>query len=548
MNTIIATIEKAKPAIEKISRNRYLRAIQDGFLAVIPVTLFTSLFLLIAYVPNVFGYYWPDDIANFIVKPYNYSMGILAVLVSATTAKALCASFNRDLPITNQISDQSTMIGAIVGFLILSSDAIKSGFDSSFLGSTGLLTAFLSAFVTVNVYYFCIKNNITIRLPKEVPPNLSESFKTVIPFGFNLLLLYLIDVLSRHFLGHNFAQEVLAFFQPLFSAADGYLGIAIIYGAMAMFWFVGIHGPSIVSPAINAIAFSNMAANLAAFQAGEHANHIVTSDTQAFIATFGGTGATFVVPYMFMFLAKSRQNKAVGRASVIPTTFGVNEPILFGGPLILNPIFLIPFITAPVANVWLFKFFVDVFGMNSSMFNLPWPTPAPIGIILTTSFDKLSFVLAALLIVVDTLIYYPFFKAYDNQIYAQELSKIDDTTNTSEQKNEVEIKKSDKITKVLVLCAGGGTSGLLANALVKAAKEYDVPVEAAAAGYGSHMDILKEFDLVVLAPQVASNYEHIKQDTDRLGIKLAKTEGVEYIKLTRDGQGALAFVQKQMEE
>ena len=100
---------------------------------------------------------------------------------------------------------------------------------------------------------------------------------------------------------------------------------------------------------------------------------------------------------------------------------------------------------------------------------------------------------------------------------------------------------------MLVLCAGGGTSGLLANALNKAAEEYNVPVKAAG-GYGAHMDIMKDYQLIILAPQVASNYEDIKQDTDRLGIKLAKTQGVEYINLTRDGQAALEFVQKQFEK
>ena len=101
-------------------------------------------------------------------------------------------------------------------------------------------------------------------------------------------------------------------------------------------------------------------------------------------------------------------------------------------------------------------------------------------------------------------------------------------------------------TNVLVLCAGGGTSGLLANALNKAAEEFNVPVKAAAGGYGAHMDIMKDYQLIILAPQVASNYEDIKQDTDKLGIKLVKTQGVEYINLTRDGQAALAFVQNNL--
>ncbi|MGX0090272.1 lactose PTS system EIICB component [Staphylococcus epidermidis] len=281
---------------------------------------------------------------------------------------------------------------------------------------------------------------------------------------------------------------------------------------------------------------------------------------------------------MFMWLTKSKRNKAIGRASVVPTFFGVNEPILFGAPLVLNPVFFIPFIFAPIVNIWIFKFFVDVLNMNSFSIFLPWTTPGPLGIIMGTGFAFWSFVLAILLIVVDVIIYYPFLKVYDEQVLEEELGnkeannelkekvsanfdtkKADailatagaseaDTDDTSSVDETTSTSSTDTIseqTNVLVLCAGGGTSGLLANALNKAAEEYEVPVKAAAGGYGAHMDIMKDYQLIILAPQVASNYEDIKQDTDRLGIKLAKTEGAQYIKLTRDGEAALEFVKQQ---
>ena len=162
--------------------------------------------------------------------------------------------------------------------------------------------------------------------------------------------------------------------------------------------------------------------NLNLLQQGMHADKILTSGTQMFIVTMGGTGATLVVPFMFMWLCKSKRNRAIGRASVVPTFFGVNEPILFGAPLVLNPIFFIPFIFAPIANVWIFKFFIETLGMNSFTANLPWTTPAPLGLVLGTNFQVLSFILAALLIVVDVVIYYPFLKVYDEQILEEERS------------------------------------------------------------------------------------------------------------------------------
>ena len=563
MNKLIAFIEKGKPFFEKLSRNIYLRAIRDGFIAGMPVILFSSIFILIAFVPNSWGFKWSDEVVAFLMKPYSYSMGILALLVAGTTAKSLTDSVNRSMEKTNQINYMSTLLAAIVSLLMLAADPIENGLATGFLGTKGLLSAFLAAFVTVAIYKVCVKNNVTIRMPDEVPPNISQVFKDVIPFTLSVVSLYALDLLARHFVGASVAESIGKFFAPLFSAADGYLGITIIFGAFAFFWFVGIHGPSIVEPAIAAITYANAEVNLNLLQQGMHADKILTSGTQMFIVTMGGTGATLVVPFMFMWLTKSKRNRAIGRASVVPTFFGVNEPILFGAPLVLNPIFFIPFIFAPIANVWIFKFFIETLGMNSFTANLPWTTPAPLGLVLGTNFQVLSFILAALLIVVDVVIYYPFLKVYDEQILEEERSgksndelkeKVAANFNTTKADAILEKAGVDAAqntiteeTNVLVLCAGGGTSGLLANALNKAAAEYNVPVKAAAGGYGAHREMLPEFDLVILAPQVASNFEDMKAETDKLGIKLAKTEGAQYIKLTRDGKGALAFVQEQFD-
>ena len=567
MEKLIEFIEKGKPFFEKLSRNIYLRAIRDGFIAGMPVILFSSIFILVAYVPNAFGFFWSKSIEALLMKPYSYSMGILAFLVAGTTAKSLTDSVNRSMPATNQINYLSTLLASLVGLLLLAADPTKDGISTGFLGTKGLLTAFLASFITVTIYKICIKNEVTIKMPSEVPPNISQVFKDVIPFTLSVVSLYVLDILVRHFIGTGVAEAVGKLFGPLFSAADGYVGITLIFGAYAFFWFVGIHGPSIVEPAIAVVTYANIDANLTLMRAGQHADKILTSGTQMFIVTMGGTGATLIVPFMFMWICKSKRNKAIGRASVVPTFFGVNEPLLFGAPIVLNPVFFIPFIFAPIVNVWIFKIFIDVFGMNSFTANLPWTTPGPLGIILGTNLQILSFVLAALLVVVDFIIYYPFIKVYDKQILEEERlgttnnelkDKVAANFNTEKADNILKkagVEKTEAVknnitkeTNVLVLCAGGGTSGLLANALNKAAKEFNVPVKAAAGGYGAHREILPEFDLVILAPQVASNFEDMKAETDKLGIKLAKTEGAQYIKLTRDGKGALDFVQEQFQD
>ena len=575
MEKLVEKIEKLKPFFEKLSRNIYLRSIRDGFIAGMPVVLFSSIFILIAFVPNAFGIVWSDKTVEMLMKPYNYSMGILGFLVAGTTAKSFTDMVNRTMEKTKQINFMSTMLAAMIGFLILSSDPVaEGGFLSAFMGTKGLITAFIAAFVTVNIYKVCLRNNVTIKMPKEVPPNISRVFTDLIPFSLSVVLLYLVDIIVRNISATSVAESISLGLAPLFQAADGYLGLTIIFGAYAFFWFVGIHGPSIVEPAIAAVLYSNAEINLGLMQAGEHADKVITSGTQMFIVTLGGTGATLIVPFMFMLLAKSKRNKVVGRASVVPTFFGVNEPILFGAPIVLNPVFFVPFILAPIVNVWIFKFFVDTLGMNSFTANLPWTTPAPLGMLLGLNFQGLAIILIFVLLIVDSLIYYPFFRVYDEQILEEERSgkadgsselqekvkanfntekadKILEENTKEEVKTETKVKESaaiDKPINVLVLCAGGGTSGLLANALNEAAAEYGEDVTAVADSYGAHRDILEDFDLVILAPQVASNYDDMKQETDPLGIKLVKTQGAQYIGLSRDGQASLDFVKESMKE
>lgn len=543
MNTIIKQIEKAKPFFEKISRNIYLGAIRDGFLTAMPAILFSSIFIMIAAVPEVFNLALPAAFSSWLWKVYGYSMGVVGLLVAGTTARCLANSMNRQLSDTGkQINEVSVMLASICGFLMLSASQIDGGISTDSMGTKGLIASFVAAFITVNVYKFCVVRDLTIKMPKEVPGTITQMFRDIIPFSLATFSAVIIDTVVRMFNDVSFAEWVIELLQPLFSAADGYVGIAIIWGAMALFWFVGVHGPSIVEPAIAAIIYANVETNFELFKNGEQASKVLTVGLGNFVGTMGGTGATLVVPFLFMIFARSKQLKAVGKASFIPVSFAVNEPLLFATPIILNPYFFIPFLLAPIANVWIFKFFVDVFKMNSFITVLPWATPAPIGLILGTGFSLLAIVLAVVLIVVDAIIYLPFIKAYDAELVQQEALNVHE-----EEVQEVSTAKTDTIAvgegkKVLVLCAGAGTSAMLANALEEGAEQTGVKVSAQAGAYGSHYDIMKNFDLIVLAPQVNSYLSDITKDADKLGVKVVATKGAEYIKLTRDPRGAIEFV------
>ncbi len=577
MEKLIKLVETMKPFFEKVSNNPYLRAIRDGFVSCIPVILFSSLFILVASVPEIFGVKVPDNIAKHLWQAYNYSMGILALLMVATIAKSLTDNINHRLPKMRQINDVSVMIVSIICLLLLAVAPVDKGLSQEFMGTKGLLSAFVVAFTVPNIYKFFVSRNITIKLPEEVPHYIAQTFADLIPLSVAVFVFWIGSIIFQSITGMLFGAWILELFKPLFVAADGYIGIAIIYGAMAMFWFVGIHGPSIVEPAVTAIYIANIEANLQIVTAGGHATNILTHPTSYFVATLGGTGATLMFCAMCAFIAKSKQLRAVGRASIVPVCFAVNEPILFGAPIVLNPVLFVPFILAPIANVWLFKFFVDGLGMNSFIYILPWTTPAPIGLVIATGFAKLAFILAPLLLIMDAVIYYPFFRVYDTQLVAREMAISTGEISADDEDavipadayaaaEQVEVgsvaaslaaaKASPSAAaqgaqtapaapteekRVLVLCASGATSSMLAKAIEKGAKKRNVPVESTAMAYGQHKDIITDFDLIVLAPQMASMYDELKHDCDEKGVKSATTSGREYVGLTRDPDKALDF-------
>ncbi len=565
MNKIVKWIQKHQDFFLKISKNNYLMAIKDGFISIMPLVMFSSLMILIVQLPTLFGIVLPDNAKLIMVKIYNLTMGIMGLMVAGTTAKALTGNFNRTMPEGKAINSTSTMIAAMSAFLFLavSPDPKTGALDVGFLGTQGLLSAFVAAFLTVNIYKLCIKKNITIKLPKEVPGTIAQSFKDIFPFAFAVLACVLIDLTSRAVVGAPFASVFQKTLTPLLKGVETYPGMCLIYGLSALFWFVGIHGPSIVMPAVTAFQLANTEANLKLFEAGQHPLHAMTNNFGNYIAAIGGTGATFIVPLVLIFFMKSKQLKTVGKASFIPVLFAVNEPLLFAAPLVLNPYMFFPFILTPICNVILGKFFIDVLGMNGMIYTLPWTVPGPIGVLLNTHFQLISIIFVIIMLVMDAAIYYPFLRVYDAELVKQETGKAqklaEEKSFANTMKKELANQKLDKqgqketnhpnLTKelkVLVLCAGSGTSAQLAHALNEGAKEEKMPIIANSGAYGAHYEIMANYDVVILAPQVRSFCSDMKADTDKLGIKLIATKGAEYINMTRNPKQAVNFLLSQL--
>lgn len=592
MDAIVKMLEKHQPFFEKISRNVYLQAIKDGFLGCMPIVLTSSIFLLIATLPGVVGITLPQPLIDWCNKLYNFTMGVMGIMVAGTTAKNFTASMNRRMPAGKVLNDGSTMVAAQCSMLLLAvtqfttkfNGSELSVFDCTSMGTRGLFSAYIAAFITVWVYKFCVSRDLTIKLPKEVPGAIAQNFRDIIPFGGAVIICGIIDVVVRNLMGVPFSELLIKLLSPLFTAAETYPGLILIQAATAFFWFIGVHGPSIVQPGIDPIRLANQAENLQVLLAGGHPAHSLTFN-MSLVGEFGGTGATFIVPLLLILFMKSKQLKAVGKASIVPVAFAVNEPLLFGAPMILNPYMLIPFVAAGCVNVSVAKFFIDNVGMNGFSFVVPWATPAPIGIFITTNFQLIALVFVAIIILLDAIIYLPFLKAYDKLLCDQEAKRaaelglesngaaaiaadasapaveqatasVETTAAAAESKPvadqpepaaDASAKKDVDGLKVLVLCAGAGTSAMLANAIKEGAAQTGENIASSAGAYGQHTAIMDQYDVIVLAPQVRSYYNDMKADTDRLGIKLLAPRGKEYIDLTRDPAGAIKWLRENLD-
>lgn len=592
MDAIVKMLEKHQPFFEKISRNIYLQAIKDGFLGCMPIVLTSSIFLLIATLPGVVGITLPQPLIDWCNKLYNFTMGVMGIMVAGTTAKNFTASMNRRMPAGKVLNDGSTMVAAQCSMLLLAvtqfttkfNGSELSVFDCTSMGTRGLFSAYIAAFITVWVYKFCVSRDLTIKLPKEVPGAIAQNFRDIIPFGGAVIICGIIDVVVRNLMGVPFSELLIKLLSPLFTAAETYPGLILIQAATAFFWFIGVHGPSIVQPGIDPVRLANQAENLQVLLAGGHPAHSLTFN-MSLVGEFGGTGATFIVPLLLILFMKSKQLKAVGKASIVPVAFAVNEPLLFGAPMILNPYMLIPFVAAGCVNVSVAKFFIDNVGMNGFSFVVPWATPAPIGIFITTNFQLIALVFVAIIILLDAIIYLPFLKAYDKLLCDQEAERaaelglesdsvaaiaanapasaveqatasVETTVAAADSKPvadqpepaaDASAKKDVDGLKVLVLCAGAGTSAMLANAIKEGAAQTGENIASSAGAYGQHTAIMDQYDVIVLAPQVRSYYNDMKADTDRLGIKLLAPRGKEYIDLTRDPAGAIKWLRENLD-
>ena len=419
------------PVANVLSKNKVLSAIRDGFLITVPITIVGSIFLLISNFPiagyeefmaGIFGAGWDGYLGRVTAISFD-CVALLGVL-------SIGYCYSREKGLENRIAGA---VVALVSFLIITpqysmveaeglSEAIKvSGFKFTFLGTAGMFLAMITAIVAVEIFSWAMRKNLVIKLPDGVPPAVMESFAALIPAGITMIVFFLLGIVfsfTSYEYAHYFIYQVLQ--APLVGL--GRLGgFEVIYQFLStLFWFFGINGLAVTNTIFAPIHKVLTVENYEAAKAGLEMTNIFTSGFSDFFCNFGGGGSTLALVIMMAFFAKSSRLKTLGKLSLPAGIFGINEPIIFGLPIVLNPLMAIPFILTPVANTILgyIATVTHIMPITNGA-QLPWTTPIVFsGWLVTGSF--MGSVVQIVVLAMDFAIYYPFFRMLDSKYLSEE--------------------------------------------------------------------------------------------------------------------------------
>jgi PTS system cellobiose-specific IIC component len=390
------------PALTTFSENRYLSAIRAGMVATVPFTIIGSIFIIISFLP-IPG--WSEIIEPFmqvLQVPVTATFGLLAVIV--------CFSIAYDLALQEKIEAVMSAILATAIFIMIQVDVETLTINMEGLGSVGIFTAILIAFITVEVQKFFIKRNFVIKLPENVPPIVAQSFLSLTPLLFLMTAFWVISFI----LGIDINGLVQTAFQPVVFALNTLPGIMVYAFMVTLLWSVGINGDNAMDAIVAPIFLQYLSMNVTAMAQGEPLPYITAYGFFTAFVNVGGTGATIALA-LIMFNSKEPGFRKISRVSMPTQIFQINEPIFFGFPIVLNPIFMIPYIFNALMLTALTFLLMDWGVISKPFINVPWTTPPVIGHYLVTGGDWRAAVWGVISILLAMLVYYPFAKIAEKQ-------------------------------------------------------------------------------------------------------------------------------------
>lgn len=282
----------------------------------------------------------------------------------------------------------------------------QDGSGLSRIGATGIFTGLIIGTLAVQIYRICVKRGWSIKMPNSVPKGVTDSFTSLIP-GFMIAFVVLIicntDIFNLLYVPFSFVSGLV----------DTWWGVLIIVFLIHGLWFFGIHGATIITSFTSAFVLANTASNVA------DGFHVYAGEFNTAFITLGGSGATLGAVLYMAFMAKSRQMRELGKVAVVPGIFNINEPLLFGLPIVYNINLVVPFVLAPMASAMVGYFAIATHFVPKITAQQPWPTPVGLsGFIATQSWQgALVSVLSA---VVAAAIWFPFIHGYDLKLAKKE--------------------------------------------------------------------------------------------------------------------------------
>jgi PTS system cellobiose-specific IIC component len=416
------------PLAEKIGKNKYLIAIRDGFLLSMPLLIVGSFFLLIANFPipgwtNFWARFFGENWDSYFSKPTDATFSIMAVLAVI----GIGYSFSEQMKVDKLFGAAVSLVCwfLIMPYKILVNDTAVSGIPLGWVGSKGIFVGIIVAFLSVHIYAWVNKKGWIIKMPDGVPPTVAKSFSALIPAGISVLVFFILNIIFAMTPYENAFNFVFTILQtPLLKLGNTLPAMVIAYIFLHIFWFFGVNGGSVVGAVFNPILQTLSAENLAAFQAGQPLPNIISQQFQDLFATFGGCGSTLSLLIAMLFFCRSKRIKELGKLAFIPGLFGINEPIVFGLPILLNPMMLIPFMLVPTINIVISYFCMSI-GLVPlcSGVAIPWTMPVILSGFLATGWQ--GAVLQLILLVLGVFIYMPFIKMMDKQYMEEESRTVE---------------------------------------------------------------------------------------------------------------------------
>lgn len=381
---------------------KYLSAIRAGMVSIVPLTIVGGMFMIVAFLP-VPG--WEARIAPYLPLvqiPVTATFGILALVACFAIAYDLGRQLQQDAIVSATL--------ATVAFLLIQVDPGGQALTVDGLGSKGLFTAILVALVSVRVQKFFNDRNLVVRMPAGVPPIVYQSFQSLSPLLFLVVMFWLI----RFVLAFDINAVVQWAFSPLVFALNTLPGILVYAFVVTMLWSVGINGDNAVDVVVAPIFLQYLAENVTAMTQGQPLPYVTAYGFFTAFVNVGGTGATLALA-LILWNSKDPGFRKISRVSLPTQIFQINEPIFFGLPIVLNPVFMVPYVLSALiltAGSYLLMHWNVI---HRPFVNVPWTTPPIVGHYLVTGGDWRAAVWGGVSILIAMAVYFPFAKAAERQ-------------------------------------------------------------------------------------------------------------------------------------